>query len=278
MSYLVKLHGLVEEIRRRNESPIYRRAAQTHERVLLHFLYRTGQIAQACFLTGSEGLGTPLYVLMRVICEDLFLSLWIANTPGNAEGYKTQALSELTRMVAVNLEKGFAALTQVSTGEDRTAALTPEIRQRFIQPRTKIDQIAKQVGLEKVYDFVYRVASLEVHSKSFTTDRPMIDDEGLRSALPAIISLVQSVILVVDNTIASSVKLTCGRYSRYSKGNNQWKAGSLSSPFSYGIARAMALERLALAKRRKASPQPPPLCSTSVVEPVMTTSTRTKLH
>ena len=204
--YLVRLHGLVDDIKRRSESPIYTKASQEQGKKFFSiFLTVQPEVAQACFLTGSEGLGTPLYVLMRVLCEDLFLSFWVATSTTNADAYRDQALSELARMAAVNLEKGQAKLVTISTGKDLTEAVTPEIRQKLVKnPRTKIDQIAKQVGLEKVYDFAYRLASLEVHAKTFTSDRPIaVDEKGLKAALPAIIALARSVMLVVDNCLVS---------------------------------------------------------------------------
>jgi Family of unknown function (DUF5677) len=204
--YLMKLYPLVDEIRRKIESSTYCSASQPQERVLLDFLDRARQIAHACFLSASEGLGTPLYVLLRVICEDLFISLWVANDAENARAYEAQVLSDATRMMAVNLDKGFAALKTISTGEDKTAALLPEIKQRFKQPRTRIEQIAKEVGLEKIYDFIYRIACLEVHGKSFIGDRPMVDEKGLQAALPAITSFVKAVMLITDNCVVSHRK------------------------------------------------------------------------
>jgi hypothetical protein len=202
--YLVQLHGLVDDIKRRSESSIYANASREQETILLHFLNRTAQVAQACFLTGGEGLGTPLYVMMRVLCEDLFLSFWVATSTANADDYRDQALSELARMAVVNLEKGQAKLVTVSTGKDQIKAVTSEIRHEFVKPRTNIEQIAKQVGLEKVYDSVYRFASSEVHAKTFTSDRPIaVDEEGIKAALPAIIALARSVMLIVDNCLVS---------------------------------------------------------------------------
>lgn len=200
--YLARLHRLIEEIKRRCESATYGSSNHEQAKVLLHFLKRAAQIAQACFLVGSERLGTPLYVLMRVLCEDLFISFWVAASAANAERYAEEVNSEWARVMLVSLEKGRAQLVQKSTGKDQTKTIAPYIRKRFIKVRTNIEEIANKSGLGKVYDTVYRFASPEVHGKTFGL--PMaVDEAGIRAALPGIISLLRAEVLIVDNWVVA---------------------------------------------------------------------------
>lgn len=199
--YLTRLHRLGEEIKRRCESATYAESNDEQAKALLHFLGRADQIAKACFLVGSEGLGTPLYVLMRVLCEDLFISFWVGTSAANAKRYAEEVQSEWARVMLVNLEKGRAQFVQRSTGKDQTQTVAPDIKKRFVKTRTRIEEIANKTGLGKVYDVVYRFASPEVHGKTFGLPTG-VNESGIRAALPGIISLLRAEILIADNFVA----------------------------------------------------------------------------
>jgi len=199
--YLTRLHQLGKEIKRRCESPTYSPSNDEQARAVLHFLKRASELAQGCFLLGSDGLGTPLFVLMRVLCEDLFISYWVATSATNARTYVEDVRSEWARAMLVSLKKGRAQLVQKSTGKDQTQTVAPDIKKRFVKTRTRIEEIANKTGLGKVYDTVYRFASPEVHGKTFGLPTA-VNQAGIRAALPGILSLLRAEILIADNCVA----------------------------------------------------------------------------
>jgi hypothetical protein len=66
--------------------------------------------------------------------------------------------------------------------------------------RVHIDQLARKLGLGKVYDLVYRYPSMEVHGRAFRLPSPS-EEGGIAPALSAIVSLVSAIGLIADNRV-----------------------------------------------------------------------------
>src|SRR6202040_3811273 len=66
--------------------------------------------------------------------------------------------------------------------------------------RVHIEQLAMGLGLGRAYDLFYRFSSMEVHAKAI--DLPSWSGEqGIYAALSTIVSLVKSIVLIVDNRL-----------------------------------------------------------------------------
>jgi len=63
-------------------------------------------------------------------------------------------------------------------------------------PRTNIEQIAQRLGLQKLYDTLYRAASLEVHGNTFGLPG-LRDAEADYTALSSIDALLNCIIAIV---------------------------------------------------------------------------------
>ncbi len=214
--YLLKLRSQVDELKARVALPALRRNNPSQQgAILLSFLNRAIQIGEGSLLLGGARLGNPLFVLMRVLCEDLFLIAWISSSESNAAEYARAVESELAKIAHVNLEKGRAKVVSKRTGEDHTAAVIPKI-QSLSTVRMKIEPIASKLGLSKAYDIVYRFSSLEMHGKTFGLPSSS-EDNGLEAGFSTIISLLKAFCLIVDNkalhnrtTTANEVLLVLG--------------------------------------------------------------------
>lgn len=137
--------------------------------ILLHFLNRAEQIVQAAVLI--ETLATPLQILCRVFCEDFFLTCWISQSDEATNEYEAGIAAEVAKMMDVSLANGWGVIqdrhtkTPVSR-EFMQTELLPKLR-ALKAPRTKIEQIAQKLGLQKVYDILFRGTSLDIHGNTF---------------------------------------------------------------------------------------------------------------
>jgi len=197
--YLVKLQAQVDALKARVAKPAFGNVATQQSKILVNFLSRAIQIGEGCLLVGRDRLGTPLFVLTRVLCEDLFLITWISISEANAAEYVDAVVWEVARLGLLNLERGRAKIINKTTGEDHTAAMVPKFKELKTN-RTNIEQLAGELGLGKVYDILYRSMSSEVHGKTFGIGSSS-DNDGLAASLPAVISLIQTICLIADNKV-----------------------------------------------------------------------------
>lgn len=179
--------------------PAYINPATTQDAVLLHFIGRASQIAKACMFCSQ--LPTPLRILNRVLCEDLFLVFWVAISESNAQEYEGGGLSEIAKMMRVNLDSRRAVIRKKSSGEKATdefmaTEFMPKLK-ALGSPRTKIEQIAQQCGLQRVYDIVYRFDSLEVHANTFCLSPPDENALGLTAALSSISAILKCILTIL---------------------------------------------------------------------------------
>jgi hypothetical protein len=179
--------------------------ATSQEKVLKYFLDRATQLGEACLLVGQEHLGTPLFALMRVLCEDLLITAWVATSTQNTDEYVKGVLSQVSKTARVQLDRGRARIVNRTTGEDETAAFRPELSSAITAP-SRVEQIATEAGLLKVYDAAYRgLASLEVHGNSFGLPSSS-DETALVGAFAAVLGFLNAIMLIVQNRVVAKKK------------------------------------------------------------------------
>ncbi len=193
--YLVSLRTKIDSLKGRVRLSAYSWSDSQQDKILIYFMNRAIQIGEACFRVSD--LGTPLFVLTRVLCEDLFLMFWVSQSEQNAAEYAKAPLSQLTKMAVVSLKKKVAKIRRIGTGEDVTESVLPQFDE-LIENSKRIEKIAAESGLGKVYDLIYRFYSLEVHGNTF--EMPLsVDADGVSSTLCAIGALLNAMIFVIDN-------------------------------------------------------------------------------
>jgi Family of unknown function (DUF5677) len=156
--------------------------------ILLHFIGRGEQLIKASLM--AEALHTPLQVLCRVFCEDFILACWVSQSLGAAEEYEKGVQAEVAKMMGVSLSNSWAILRNKHSKEPVTrefmeTEFIPKLK-ALKTPRTNINQIAREIGLEKLYDILYRASSLELHGNTFGLALPRDDYMGL-SAIASIL-------------------------------------------------------------------------------------------
>jgi hypothetical protein len=192
--YTFQLKQKADALKARANLPKYFAPQDQQAKTRFYFLNRAAQVGEAC--SRAHDLPTPLFVLMRVLCEDLILLFWISLSEQNAAEYAKLPISEVARIARINLERGRAQIRHCQTGENATEKLLPGLRE-LEKKGGRVEQIAKDAGLHAVYDLLYRFGSLELHGKSFGL--PDQDDERLPAALCAINALMAAITQIVDN-------------------------------------------------------------------------------
>jgi hypothetical protein len=165
-------------------------------KVLLHFIGRAEEIIRASLLV--EALPTPLHILCRVLCEDFFLVCWISQSSGAAKEYEEGVAAELAKMLELSLSRGWGAIRKSSgkavTQEFMDTEFLPKLK-ALKTPRTKIEQIAQGLGLQKLYDILYRASSLDVHGNTFSL--PLPPEEPGYMALSSIDGILACMVTVL---------------------------------------------------------------------------------
>jgi uncharacterized protein DUF5677 len=202
--HLARLREQLKATKERLDFFTHRGAGSKQEEVLVYFLERTSQLGEARFAVGQARLRIAFFVLMRVICEDLFLAYWVSISTKNADQYAQEVRSELSRLLKINLDRGRGKLVDRKTGKDRTAEVISEIGASVTPKKDRLstERLAIETGLGKVYDTAYRFASLEVHGKMFGLKPKKGNDEAIAAALPGITSMLRAVLFLVDRRLA----------------------------------------------------------------------------
>jgi hypothetical protein len=182
-SYIILLETRLEQFRaERAKYPAY---GTKQDEVLLHFIERAEQFVGASITAKDYPLS--LSVISRILCEDFFLVVWIAESEKNALEYEAGVLSEVAKMMEVNLAAGRSVIQNKTTKTPVSAKfmdeeLLPKLRS-LKAPRARIEALAKGAGLQRVYDILYRGTSLEVHGNTFGF-WPSIDGHNFTADIP----------------------------------------------------------------------------------------------
>lgn len=194
--YHLRVRQNVDALKARLNQPSFSVSDKQRDKVLRYFMDRAAQLGEACFRTSD--LQMPLFVLARVLCEDFFTMYWASLSEENSTEYSKVALSEMAKMLRHNLKNKRARVRDIPSGKDVTAEFLPELEGHVTKKKT-IEQIAKESGLSKVYDIVYRYDSLEVHGNTFGLSDLRSEMDGIAVAVSAINAFLRVILSVADN-------------------------------------------------------------------------------
>jgi hypothetical protein len=126
-----QLRGLqtqTEELKSRIALQAYTNASGEQGKILGYFLRRTLQMSEASYLVCRARLGTPLFALMRILCEDLFLLFWVSLSEKDAAEYLSTIESEAVRFVRIMLENRRGKVRHKTTHEDKTGEVLQKLK------------------------------------------------------------------------------------------------------------------------------------------------------
>lgn len=194
--YHLKIRQNVDALKARLKVPSFFTSEEPRDKVLCYFMERAVQLGEACFRIAD--LPLPLVVLARVLCEDIFTLCWALVSETNLAEYHKGVISEMVKMMRLNLQKGRARVRNVSTGKDVTAEFLPELN-AHVTTKKNIEQMAQESGLSKLYDIIYRYDSLEVHANTFGLSDFKPEMDPISVAASAINAFLRVILLIADN-------------------------------------------------------------------------------
>jgi hypothetical protein len=123
-------------------------------------------------------LDVPSAILCRVLCEDFISLYWSAQSAQNAEYYTKRSLREVGKRATILIsriieDKKRKGQSVAGISVEPFKKMTPKIK-----PKTVAD-IAKEVGLEALYDHVYRRTSSEIHGHQWGVFRVDLKNQEL---------------------------------------------------------------------------------------------------
>lgn len=123
-------------------------------------------------------LDVPSAILCRVLCEDFISLYWVAQSARNAEHYTKRSLREMGKRATILIsrlieEKKRKGQSVAGINAEPFKKMTPNIK-----PKTVAD-MAKEVGLEVLYDHVYRRTSSEIHGHQWGVFRIDLKNQEL---------------------------------------------------------------------------------------------------
>jgi hypothetical protein len=123
-------------------------------------------------------LDVPLAILCRVLCEDFISLYWVSQSSQNADAYTKRSLRELGK-------RGTILLSRLIEDKKRKGESVAGINVepfRKMTPKGKsetVSDMAKELGLDALYDYVYRGTSSDIHAHEWGTFRKKIANEDL---------------------------------------------------------------------------------------------------
>jgi hypothetical protein len=94
---------------------------------------------------------------------------WASQSDTDAAELKKLAVSEMTKILRVNVTGGRGRLQKTSSGADVTKELSPKWGISLQAKRTS-ESMAKETGLSELYDVSYRFGSLAPHAAMLGLD------------------------------------------------------------------------------------------------------------
>ncbi len=169
------------------------------EDLLIYSFRRAVELSEGCVICAKANLPAPLNILARGLLESLIWVCWITKSNENAQTFVDATRNELKRIARKQLNTGHGRVVDEVTNEDKTKELLNSDWGKDIRPRLKIEDAAKNVGLDKLYTQLYGFMSLTAHGlmlESNTDTR-----EGLIGDLAIANVLMECINLVVKNWI-----------------------------------------------------------------------------
>jgi hypothetical protein len=123
-------------------------------------------------------LDVPFAILCRVLCEDFISLYWVAQSAQNAEYYTKRSIREMGKTATILLSRLIEDMKRkgqsvVGISVEPFQKVTPKM-----EPKALAD-MAKELGLEALYDHVYRGTSLDIHGHQWGVFRIDLKNQEL---------------------------------------------------------------------------------------------------
>lgn len=190
-----QIAGVKERIDRFGRTPL----SGAREKALIYCLRRVAEVGEGCLILAKASLASPMFVLTRALFETLLWSFWVSLSEENGRNFTQGAANELTRVAQKNLRAGTAKIEDKTTGDDKTAEFLDRPEMINIPKRLRFEKIAKESGVERLYNVVYGFLSMMAHGNTFGLTSKSTAKQQTSIALASVEAILQAINTIVDN-------------------------------------------------------------------------------
>jgi len=177
---------------------------RVREDALVYCLARALDLTEVCLFCCEKSIPTSLQVIARGILETMVIACWVQLSDENANEYQHLARHELARIARRNLLAGYATIHHRETEEDVTSETLASDLFSEIPPRKRIETLAEESGLGKIYTMFYGFMSIQAHGLDFGITSEEGDPiEDIFSTIAMVNSMVDVIRYVVRKWIVN---------------------------------------------------------------------------
>ncbi|CAG0936952.1 hypothetical protein TFLX_05852 [Thermoflexales bacterium] len=202
--FQIEIDGIIYEIGAANSNVqdfSRRHFNSVRENAVVYCLSRATDIAQGCLSLSKSNLLAALGMLDRGLLECLMWICWVVKADANAQTYRDLAVNELRRITRKNLRTGYGKVFDKVTQEDMTQEFLKSPEMQNIPRRVRIEDVAVEAGLERLYTQFYGAMSLEAHGSAFGISGSNDTEESRFVSLASANSILECINLVAENWI-----------------------------------------------------------------------------
>ena len=170
-------------------------------KAVVYCFKRAVDIADGVTTVSKDYLFTSSMILARGLLEILFLVCWVLQSEENAQGLQVSVNSQFKTVLKEILRKGYGKVSDKVNGNDKTNEYLKSPEMTNIPKRLRYEQIARDVGLEKIYSVTYRYLSLEAHFGTFELQDEVVPEDETLMILEIMKSSLDAIMVVCANWI-----------------------------------------------------------------------------
>jgi hypothetical protein len=178
-------------------------AMVTPDNKIAHYLIDRLRVASdnvaGCVILAEHDLAPPLLIVGRSIVEGLFVTYWATYNRENAEIVLRRERQEILRVLKNQIQgaERVAKIVDKTTGRDITDRFLADYRN--LGSRLNIEKIAKECGLNKIYEIAYRTLSLPAHGNDgIILSNP---SEAVSGTIEMVRCMLRAIHMIVGNYI-----------------------------------------------------------------------------
>lgn len=178
------------------------RAVAGADEVGSFLLDRTAVAAEhaiGCAMLAEARLAAPGAVVTRAVLEAFFGTYWVSVDEANGRRLMQATRREMLRLMRLNLQGGNGAIRHRETRKDHTQEILRSPAMAEAERLPRFDHMARDVGLQKVYDALYGIMSMFAHGAGTELLTEERRDSLIHAQLHAASAVVRCDHLIVVN-------------------------------------------------------------------------------
>ncbi len=175
--------------------------AQGFEQYLVVRLYLAIENICGCGILARHRLVSPLLSIERALLDGFISIYWATSGPERGQRLLDASTEEMVRLARNAIKAGDARIEHRETGQNFSGSFTRDARVSGAKKYPRVDEMARESGLGRLYNMTYGFLSMFAHGGGPLIVAEAERDELLMTHLPAAMSFLRAMHLVVVNHI-----------------------------------------------------------------------------